>query len=218
MLLVFRTIFLICLAVVSDCFADNSIVVNSQSNSYLRNKEIENEECTWDAPDNVLSVSIGPCLDSPGCSMPDCCGFTSGRLTNISIIYVAPIDMVEATTHGYIVGASVGDMTNPLIHVPLPTTQVPNLAVTYDYESCNWTPCPQKAGKVYRFDGLFTIPTTALTTLVVNANFVAQVKSNAPGNPILFCRRIYARILNPEIARSVTAVLTNPLLGVTLLG
>lgn len=78
--------------------------------------------------------------------------------------------MEEATTHGYIVGASVGDMKNPLIHVPIPTTQVPNMVVTYDYESCNWTPCPQKTGKVYRFDGLFTIPTTALTTLVMLRN------------------------------------------------
>lgn len=98
--------------------------------------------------------------------MPDCCGFTSGRLTNISLTYVAPFDMEEATTHGYIVGATVGDVKSPLIYVPVPTTQVPNLAVTYDYESCNWTFCPQKKGKVYRFDGLFTIPTTAVTTLV----------------------------------------------------
>lgn len=113
----------------------------------------------------MTDISIGPCFDTDGCEMPNCCGIKSGTLTNISLTYIASIPFQTATTHGFLEGVAIGSSENQIL-VPLPTIQVPNAVVTYDYNSCHYTTCPQVAGNKYRFDGMFTVPTTAVTTLV----------------------------------------------------
>ncbi|KAJ6646004.1 hypothetical protein Bhyg_01213 [Pseudolycoriella hygida] len=176
------------------------------------NRDIVSYDCDPACDTEVTKISIGPCFDTPGCAMPECCGIMSGTLTNISLTYVASINMASGTTHGYIVGLGVGSAVNQ-IQIPIPVTQVPNVAVTYDYNSCHYTQCPQEIGQTYRFDGIFTVPTTALSTLTLVANFVAQVKSDAPGTPVVVCKEIYARIVNPNFIPSIISILKNPILG-----
>lgn len=114
----------------------------------------------------MTSVSIDPCFDTDGCEMPHCCGIICGTLTNISLTYYAPFAFETATTHGFLEGVAIGSSDDSQVLVLVPIIQVPNAVVTYDYNSCNYTTCPQVAGNLYRFDGMFTVPTTAVTTVV----------------------------------------------------
>lgn len=75
---------------------------------------------------------MGLCYDMPGCKMPECCSVKSGTFTNISLTYIASTPMTTGTTHGYLVGLGVGPSEKQL-SLPIPVTQVPNLAVPYDY-------------------------------------------------------------------------------------
>lgn len=119
------------------------------------------------ASTKIIEISIGPCYDTPGCTIPTCCGIISGKLTNISLTYVSSIPMTTGTTHGYLIGAGIGP-TNNQLQIEMPRkVQVPNAVVAYDYNSCAHTVCPQVIGNTYRFDGIFTVPTTAVTTVVI---------------------------------------------------
>ncbi|XP_037050600.1 uncharacterized protein LOC119084635 [Bradysia coprophila] len=184
---------------------------NSQD-IWNENRPIVSYECDPASPTVVTDITIGPCFDNWGCKMPNCCGIISGKLTNISLTYIASIASTTATTHGFLVGLAAGSAENQ-VFVPVENIQVPNAVVTYDYDSCRYTTCPQAVGNTYRFDGMFTVPTTAVTTMTLIAHFVAQLTSDEPGNPVIVCKKIMARIVNVDLIQSYIDVLKNAPFG-----
>lgn len=113
----------------------------------------------------VLEGYVGPCLDTPNCIIPACCGIITGRKSIFSLVYNNTVSYKRARFDGRIQDVDIGSKKNEL-EINFPTLPVPALLAQYDYNLCNSSPCPQNSGEVYKLWLPFRFPTSVLTTLV----------------------------------------------------
>ncbi|XP_037041877.1 uncharacterized protein LOC119078451 [Bradysia coprophila] len=169
----------------------------------------------------ILDFWMGPCYDTPGCKIPDCCGMVTGTQSNFGIKYNATVPMTSGTFHGQLGGVGIGNTDRKQIGVGIPSVTIPGAIASYETDACDSTECPQEVGNTYTFDMDFKFPTSALTTAFVNCHYVVRIESDDADTPAL-CYGCYGRLINSnlfprlrkllkETIRNPVSILKNPL-------
>ena len=121
---------------------------------------------------------IGPCYNTPGCVLPECCGLVAGLSYNSSLTYKAIIDVTNGTFQAAFDNITVTTPTDdPLsVFVPL-NVQAPQALFSvleentdFCYNPPNFTSnvCPQTVGTEYTYTAFGTVPLVAGLTSVNN--------------------------------------------------
>lgn len=113
---------------------------------------------------------MGPCMDTPTCQCPACCGIIAGRDSVFIIEYKAKLPLVNGNFNGNCGGIGLGTAvqgSKNFISIELPFQfLVPELVGGYKRPLSGQTTLPQEAGGVYNLTVPFRFVTTVLTTFV----------------------------------------------------
>ncbi|KAJ6631763.1 hypothetical protein Bhyg_17002 [Pseudolycoriella hygida] len=174
----------------------------------------QTKSCGKPSKTPIIDSWMGPCYDTPGCEVPNCCGMVSGTKSIFGMTYNATVPMKSGTFHGQLGGAGIGDTaTGSKIGVGLPSLTIPGALASYEASACESTQCPQVVGETYTFNTTFKFPTSALTTAFVNCYFVVRIESDDADEPVL-CYGLYGRLVNanffPRLRKFLTETVENP--------
>jgi len=149
----------------------------------------------------VVEAFMGPCFNTPGCKIPDCCGIIAGRESVFKIIYYATVPFTNGTFNGNLGGFALGPDGNQIeINLPIDIVVPPTLA-GYGHNLCAQTKCPQRVGQRYELTIPFRFVTTVLTTLGIKNNFICEIKTNTGKTAV--CYGLWATLVNADLAKSV---------------
>lgn len=90
---------------------------------------------------------MGPCMDTKGCKMPDCCGIISGRQSFFAVLLKSPVIVRSGRFSGWLQGINIGNTTD---HVRIPIDSpltVPGFLAQYEHDLCKSIECPRMIGQ-----------------------------------------------------------------------